>query len=256
MSSERKLTPTSAKRQKGRKKLPSKRIASSSQIQLPITVSDDIVHSAVHSLLNNRITKVTESKDGNIVSHAYPAEILALAKGLFSSNKTYKFAVHNSSSIAATAGGSIAGTLSFTVLATAAPEWSALAALFDECRVTSYHFKGTTALGPVSASIPVTILLGYNPPNYNTGAASFNAVLRLPKTKQYHCYLGDGGSGMVHFSGKSMPRLFANTSSPYVISPPAGLLGSIDYCAYSSGTNSAVYTNYTIMFGIAFRCRA
>jgi hypothetical protein len=217
----------------------------------------DALQLTVLALLNTRVTRASESKDGMLISHTYAPEVVGVAKSLFSPSKTYMFRIHVNPSITASGAGALTATIGFVASATSAYEWSALASLFDECALRRYRLRVTSALGQVSTTIPVTLAVAYNPINVSTVPTNLASVSRFPKFKQVHTYLGDGGSGSWTFAGKSEHRGFAQTASTqYSITPPCGLLGSIDYTAYANGTNSAIYGNCLLSLDVCFRTRA
>lgn len=216
---------------------------------------DDPVRCAVAMLLNNRTVHSTETKSGVSVKYEYPQALLAIAKGLFNPNKVYNFRLHNSTSLTSTGAGLYNQCISFANYGSTALEWSALASLFEQCRLRRYRLIITSlALSTVSHG---QIVIGYNPTNVSAVTTGFSLTSRLPKTSYIHSYLSTGGSGTKIFSGAPIKLDYSQTSStPYTVSPPSGLLGSVDFASANALANSTVYHAVEVMLDVAFKSRA
>lgn len=212
---------------------------------------------AVAILLNNRIIKTSESKDSLKVDIAYPDALVLMAKSLFSSSRTYKFRLHNSSTFTSSGAGLFNQCVSFANYASTALEWSALASLFEVCKLAKATIRMTSLQGPTSAVLQSQLVIGYNPTNVSAVTTGYNLTSRLPRTKYYHTYHMDGNGSFTMTAQPPRGRDWAIVSStPYSTSPPGGVIGSFDIASATSLTNSTNYATFSLWVDVEFMNRA
>lgn len=188
---------------------------------------------------------------------------LAMARSMFPAGKIYYFDLFASTSIGSTGLGAMTGTLSISPAVVSYAEWPALSALFDEvCLVRAavnlrpqvgadgQDLNSTTA----QKSIVNGFLMGANLNNISTAPASYTAVGRLARSAEMTRTISDrGASSLYMYAPEGRP--WADTTTPAVQSPPAGMLGAFDYSVSAAVTNSRTYYIADLRVTVALRVR-
>jgi hypothetical protein len=213
---------------------------------------------AVSALTNARTTTTVETKGGhNLVEYTYPAELLTAMKSMFPASKTYRFEVHSSATVAATAGGVIAGSFAWSPGVGSYAEYPALQALFDEVRILRSHLTWTSAFGPTSTAIVAQIALAPDVLNNGVSPSSFTPVMRLAESKFFNIAVpGDGGSYSFTKVHHLKDRVYSSTASPNPQSPVAGCTGQWSWASNIVTTPSINYAFLVVANTLQFRARA
>jgi hypothetical protein len=210
---------------------------------------------AIRGLRNNetRVTSEVKGVAGKVSSETrvtYPAELVAAFRGLFGANRTYDFQLHQVLNVVSSAGGATLGFVAISPSVASYAEWTALAALFDECKGMSSHIDWNTAI-PVGSVVQLpTVILAFDEQNLSSDPASTLAVYRLAESKTFVPQLSTGGSGQFRLDRKFTSRSWCNTSTPYSQSPVGGLIGCWVY------GNSQLFTVTTTVAVISSITRA
>lgn len=244
----------------GKKPEKKKKVKVEHKSEIMRIISPELLPMAISMLHNNAITKTSENKVGGLImvdtKVEYPAEVLAAAKTLFDPNRTYKFRLHNSTALAADGSGVFKTTISFPNYASTALEWTALAALFEYCKLKHCIFNVSTGLIATSTNMSQHVW-GYNPTNVSTAPTGYSLVSRQAHTKYFHPLYQEKGSGSMTFVVTPIPLEFAQTTStPYSLTPPSGILGTIDIASYAACGASQIQYYVQCQFDVLFKCRA
>lgn len=210
---------------------------------------------AITALQSARVV-TTETKGAlSEVRFSYPPELLNALKGAFRAGRCYSFQLTASSTQAASGGGVVGGFLSWE--AAAYSEWSALSALFDECRLRSSRLTWSTSFGPTSTAIVCQIALA---PNFRLlgSTQTFTPVARLAESVEFTIDRpGRYGESTLRKSCRvPRGRLWAYTSSPTSSTLDCGLNGQWSF-ASNIVTTPSINIAFTVMKNVVqFRCRA
>jgi len=206
------------------------------------------VTTAVHLLMNNN--------EGDAKVPMFNADMVGVARSLFSAYKEYSFRLHNFGTQAFNGSGVFAPVaLGWASLGTGAVEWSALQSLFDMVKLTKVTLRLNSGVAS-STAMPMCIV-GVESDINGVNPASFSVVLRNTPNWHFHPALMTGGSGHKVISFSTHKREFAITSStPYASSPPAGLIGQFNVATTANGPASALLFTYVIHLDVTFTNRA
>jgi len=221
-------------------------------------VSFDLV-SAVKALRNNETRTTFEVKSGlgkttTDSSVVYPSELLAAFRGMFGSSRTYDFQLHQVLTVSSSAGGGVLGFTAISPSVASYGEWSALSALFDECKASSTSIRWGSAILPSSTASPFHMAVDEQ--NLNTDPVSYLSVYRIANSKNFTHPQCEGGSGMHKQTHRFASRSWCAVSVPYSTSPIGGFIGC---WVYANGSLLPASTAMAIVSSITvgkFRCRA
>jgi len=218
---------------------------------------------AVTSLQNSAVTTVVETKSPNggkplmQSKISYPAELLLALRGMFPATKAYRFELHYVTTQTSSAGGSMLGSETINPSVTSFAEWSALSALFDECKAVASTFTWCNLYLPVGAITPCTIVCAFDEQSLASSApASYLSVLRLAESYEFHSVYADKGSGRHAQSRVLASRAWCNTATPATASPIGGFAGSWSFGNNDLAPASTSIATTTIRVVGLFRCRA
>ncbi len=175
---------------------------------------------------------------------SYPKELVAAARGLFKANKVYPFEIHAASNLASNGAGSVNQTVSWSPSTTTFAEWTALAALFDEVKLTKAHIDITSAFGPSSTAIVIQMIIA---PDFTTASGStpsYTTVQRLAESEVFHCAWmgGPGAPGRLSKTARVPSRDWATTAAP---TGASGMIsGCLGHWAFASNIAGTVSINY------------
>jgi hypothetical protein len=214
------------------------------------------IATALAALNNNSTKVVSETKLGTSTKVVFNTEVLATLRGLFPSNKTYRFQIHAYGTITSSAGGVIGTAVSSSPLVITYSEWAALSALFDECKLLTTKLGITSSALPANKAVPLWI--AYDHVTSSGVAPGFGNVQRLAESKAINSLFMDGGSGRHMQSAHIAPsRLYAGTSAPIVSAGfDCGMNGQWDIVGQDTTGNSLPVGYYDIEHVVSFRNRA
>lgn len=210
---------------------------------------------AVTALNGARIV-TTETKGALAeVRFSYPPELLQALRGMFGAGRIYAFQLSVSSTQAASGGGVVGGYLGWD--GAFYSEWSALSALFDECRLRSSQLTWSTSYGPTSSAIICQIALA---PNFRlTGTVqTFTPIVRLAESIEFTIDKPGryGESTLRRKCRVPRGRLWAYTSSTTSSTLDCGMNGQWSF-ASNIVTTPSINICFTVMKNVVqFRCRA
>jgi len=190
-------------------------------------------------------------------SSAFAPEVLEFARSLFSADRTYKFRVTYNSYFATSGSGVINGAISFSPSVVSFAEWSCLSALFDEVRLRTCKVTLTGATN--NSASAVAIAIASNWANTSSAPSGPTAVLRLPDSEILNSYFMSHSTspGVFVKTVKSPIKVWAETATPAVVSPPAGCLGTFDIVGLNSSSSFSIpYFYYFQEQILELRCRA
>jgi hypothetical protein len=225
-----------------------------------LSVHDTQVVKAVAALMNNSTVLVSESKSGSTKTISFNVDVLTTLRGLFPSNMTYLFQVHQNGTVASTSGGVVA--TSVPINNTTGPtisEWAALAALFDECKAikTTLGFTGTTLGAPWPSNATIPLWIAFDHINSSSSAPGFGNVQRLAQSRCISNSQGDRGSGRHRQTAKiASSRAFAATAATTSTNIDVGLNGEWYLVGQNSTAVSSSVGNFDVCTVISFRNRA
>jgi hypothetical protein len=183
---------------------------------------------------------------------------LAAFRGLFRSDKGYKFQVHQNGTMTSSGAGVLA--VSVPTNNTTGPtisEWAALAALFDECKLMHTQLGITTGFGPGTSAIPVACCIAFDHANSSSSAPGFGNVQRLAESRFVALQYLDGGSGRhVQSARVSRSRLFGLTAAPTSTSSDVGMNGEWYVSSQDTTTVSTKLGWFDVESVVLFRNRA
>jgi len=213
----------------------------------------DIIQTAC-SALNNNALRITETKGSDSsVKVQYPPELLQGLRGLFRAGHEYTFRIHASGNWATSGGGVFAPqTADWSPAVTTFSEWTALAALFDECKLKRSTLSLTSAFGPTSTAIVFQVAVA---PEFGPAlATTFTPISRLAESQYLHPVL-DFRTKRIR--ARVPPRDWATTGTPAGASGMiAGCLGRFVAASNIVGTVSINYLFWALENDVAFRMRA
>jgi hypothetical protein len=218
------------------------------------SVSDHRVLMAVAALKNNSTTLISECKTGSVKTISFNADVLATLRSLFPSDKTYRFQIHANNTYSSSVGGVVQIGFAANPGVTTFSEWTALAALFDECKLQRSKL-GITSSGLLTKPIPLWIAFDHIT---TTGSGvGFGNVQRLAGSSAVQSNNMNGGSARHTQSASVSPsRAFGPTSIPISTSVDVGLNGQWDISGQDSTAVSTVVFYADMMNVVVFRNRA
>jgi hypothetical protein len=218
------------------------------------SVSDDRVLIAVAALKNNSTTLISECKTGSLKTISYNADVLAVMRSLFKSDKTYRFQLHANNTFSSSGGGVVQIGFASNPGVTTFSEWTALAALFDECKLQRSTL-GITSSGLLTKPIPLWI--AYDHSTSTGSGVGFGNVQRLAESKAVQSNNMNGGSARhVQSANISGTRVYGPTSGPTSAAVDVGLNGQWDISGQDSTAVSTVVFYADISNIVSFRNRA
>jgi hypothetical protein len=229
--------------------------------KVPKQISVALLHNAIRGILNNSI----ETKDPR--KPVLDLDVVAAFRSMFPAGKTYRFDMVTETRVGADGSGSMTQTLSISPAVVSYNEWPALSALFDEVKLVSSKvifipLVGSDGSGLTGAAVAVRPIIGAVAcgPNYNnisTGPSGYVGVLRLAESVNILRLAGENLPGVVMLKPRTdLP--YARTSTPAILDPPCGVLGSFDV-AQQGGvalTPSFVYYSNVLRTTVVLRNRA
>lgn len=212
---------------------------------------------ALSGLRNNAVMTTETKGSSSAVQITYPAELVAAFRSLFPARKTYDFQLHSSSILAASAVGVVSGIASWNPTVSSFSEWTALAALFDECKLVEAHLTWSSMLAPTAVYLQSMVSLGPDPAGFLT-SPTFTTALRLAESGEFQMGLpGKGGEATLHRVHRVPPyRVYALTSNPVSNLVDCGMNGLWAFASATATTNSLIYAYTTQRLWVRFRQRA
>jgi len=186
---------------------------------------------AIHALRNNEKKCVSEVKtrDGILmdVKTSYPPELVAAFRGLFGAGREYDFQMHYVATQTSDGGGGLLGSTTINPAVTSFGEWSALSALFDECKAMSSKIQFLTLNGSATTGGALAdMVMAFDEQAITSSApASVLAVYRLAEARTWVMDKGDAGSGRHTQSRTMTSRDWCSTATPATVSPIGGMAG-------------------------------
>jgi hypothetical protein len=218
----------------------------------------DVVTSAVNMLQNNAVLTTEVKGERSLTSVSYPRELVQAARGLFKAGKQYSFEIHASSNLASNGAGSLNQTISWSPSTTTFAEWSALAALFDEVKLSKAHIDITSAFGPTSTAIIVQMIVAPDATTISGSTPSYTVVQRIAESEVFHCYqMARATPGRFEKTFRVPSRDWATTAAPAGASGMiAGCLGHWAFASNIAGTVSINYIFVALRHLVHLRLRA
>jgi hypothetical protein len=209
---------------------------------------------AISALQNNSTVLVSECKTGSTKTISYNADVLAMLRGMFPSDKSYRFQIHANATITSSGAGVVQNGSPASPNVATYSEWAALAALFDECKLVKSTL-GVTSSGLLTKPIPLWIAFD-RVTSTGTGVG-FGNVQRLAQSKAIQSNNMDRGSAR-HTQRVSISplRLFATTLLPTSTSSDIGMNGQWDISGQDSTAISTIVCYLDIENVVVFRNRA
>jgi len=248
---ERKTVPSSSKR----KTLPKATGAKYRKQQSPLSIQTSPLDDAIVSLMNNQ----KEEKTSSGLKYVYDPVILKLVRGLFKSDRIYRFQGTRSSTLTANGSGILAASIGLSVANVL--EVTPLQALFDEIRVThcQLHVQGYQ-YGASAALIPGIDVIAFNPSAVEgTNPASYTQVARLPSSRlinsasQHKGYVLDGRVPARPFADITADALISELTTPVI---PTGSYGTWWFYTVTGNIHGASAVVYTFILKIGYELRA
>jgi len=214
------------------------------------------LQAAIDSLQNNKVLRSTEAKGAVTIDVSYPPELVKGLRAMFPAGRKYEFLLHFNSTLASIGGGVFTGYLAWNATSSYG-EWTALAALFDECKLEQAHLTWTTAFGAASTGIIVQVSLA---PDFVTNGVTptFTPVTRLAESAEFGVEVPGpkGAATMTRVATVPKLRQWALTASPTSSSLDCGMNGQWSY-ASNIVTTATINVAFVVMRNTArFRNRA
>jgi len=229
--------------------------SASTVVELPAPVLIDRVAVAVATLRNNSTVLVSETKSGSTKSISYNADVLAAMRGMFPSNKTYRFLIHANVTIGSTGAGVVQVAFTSNPSVLTYSEWSALSALFDECRLRSSQVGVTSAAIVANKAVP--LFLAYDHVTSTGTGVGFGNVQRLAGSVVFNSLFMNGGSGRHTQSTKiASSRAYSPTATPTSTVVDSGMNGQWDLSGQDTTANSVTVGYADVSNVVEFRNRA
>jgi hypothetical protein len=232
-----------------------KRDEDGSTSSIPPFVVESRVAQALASLHANSTKVVSETKNGMSTQIIFNPEVLATLRGMFPASRTYAFQIHAYGLLQSTGAGVIQlayavnpGVLSYS-------EWSALSALFDECRLKRTTVGLTSASLPANKAVPLWISFDHTT---STGVGiGYGNVQRLARSRCINSLYMEGGGGR-HLQTTSVNpmRAWSPTATPTSTIVDTGLNGQWDVSAQDTTGNNLPVAYYDLENVVSFRNRA
>jgi hypothetical protein len=192
--------------------------------------------------------------DGSVQnrSFVYDKDMITMAKSLFSPGKKYSFQLHATNTIsAAVTTGIVAFSFALNPGVTSFSEWTALSALFDECRAARSKFQF------VSYGTAIPVFLGFDQVTTTGVAPGYANVQRLSGSKYFNAGYCVGGSGHEpHSASIVTERNYSTTTTPISTTIDVGMNGQWDFVGQATITPSAMVGWAALTVDVNFRCRA
>jgi hypothetical protein len=205
------------------------------------------IYRAINVLLNNR--KIEEKE-----SVSFNSEILAILRASFRSDQEYLFRL---SRVSVLTSGATSLQVNVATDLTQFNEGTALAALFDECKLVKTKWQ--LRLNNTTGQFP--FVMGYEP-IVNTVTPTSTNLIRLPVSEIYSTFAVDSASTSYHLTYKApMSLTLWGLVSDEGVSAPrirSGLNGTFSIANVTGGavpTASQVYFAYSLLTLAKFRKR-
>jgi len=226
----------------------------------PPTLSGGLAE-AIRGLRNNetKVTSEVKGLGGKVMMETkvtYPPELVAAFRGLFRSGREYDFQMHQVLTVSSSSGGGTLGFVAISPSVASYGEWSALAALFDECVGVSSQIDWCTLYQSSAFNTVSDMALAFDEQNLSTDPASYLAVYRLAESQTFVSQLGAGGSGRHTQRHRMATRYWCATSTPYSVSPIGGLIGCWVYGNSGLFPTSVGIATISSITRLKLRCRA
>jgi hypothetical protein len=205
-------------------------------------------------LLNATRFETVGVSDNKESSYLFDPDVLKLAKGLFSSSKKYNFQLHATNTVtSAVTTGIVAFSFALNPAVTSFSEWTALSALFDECKARSSRFSWV-ASGNV---LPCAMFLGFDQATTTGVAPGYGNVQRLAKSIVFNSNFCVGGSSHQEASSSICAgRVHAVMTTPISTTIDVGMNGQWDMVGQTTVTPSTIVGWTQLTAVVEFRCRA
>lgn len=233
----------------------SSRRATADESKVPSSVAVCPVTQAIAALNNNSTKVVSETKLGTTCKVVYNTEVLATLRGLFPSTKPYRFQIHTNSTVTSSGAGVVQVASPASPAVVTYLEWSALSALFDECRLLKSTLGITSASIQSNKAIPLWIAFDHI--TSTAVGVGFGNVQRLAESECVNSLWMTGGSGRFRKSCQiASNRLFALTSSTTSTTSDIGLNGQWDISGQDATAIGVIVVYADVMNVVEFRNRA
>jgi len=222
---------------------------------VPRSIPVCLIAKAILALMNTSVKSWDENKGVSSMTTEFDNDVLTTMRGMFPSNKTYRFQVHTNSTISSSGAGVVQVASPANPAVVTYAEWSALAALFDECKLIRSQLGLTSSSLVASKAIPLWI--AFDHVTSTAVGTGFGNVQRLAGSKCINSLWMNGGGGR-HIQSTSIAgtRLYASTASTTSTSSDIGLNGQWDISGQDNTTNSVVVAYGDVCNVISFRNRA
>lgn len=177
--------------------------------------------------------------------------------------RAYTFTINFSGSLTSSAAGAYLPFVAISPGISSYYEYASLSALFDEVQLASSTLHLVPQVGSngqnleVAAAAPVVsqqIVCGVERDNISTAPASFAAVVRLAGSRLVARTVGDTcGVCTMHYVPAKLP--WARATTPAVLDPPAGCLGTFNLATDGPLSNSTTYHKFVLKTIVRMRNR-
>lgn len=179
-----------------------------------------------------------------------PPSLLTLMRSVFAPGKTYRFRLSRVAELVTSGSGTM--SLGTAVYPSQFVQYSALSALFTECRLRSTNIHYTPRIAPgVTTVAQVTVATAFDPTS-SSGTPTYTAVIRYPSAKTF-ALIGTKYPVRNSFN-KTRGRPFSTASSSGSGFDPVGGVNGVWLHAISATTSaSATILDYVILADYEFR---
>ncbi len=180
---------------------------------------------------------------------AYPLSVVKMARSVFAPGKTYRMRCIRTATITASGGGLL--QLATSVAPSGFAEYSALSALFTECRLRSTRIHLT-----FYSSGATPIIAGYcssfDPSNYST-APTFTYACQMPGAKLWNTFGPLSGEHVNEYTPRTLRPWSQVTASGSGTDPVGGIIGTWYHSLSRATTASADVGVYLLECDYEFR---
>jgi hypothetical protein len=195
----------------------------------------------------------------------FPEDVVATARSLFSSEKSYVFRMHAFVAQSSDGSGNLKGNVSCDPATTTFSEWSTLIALFDEVKMKSTKltwvaFASVSGVNEIGGGGTTTtphyaaggcLAFGFRPDQIATTPSSITAVARLPAFKLIQVFQPKQSARATRMPSRS----WSEVSTPSPLHPIGGMAGCWEFMTAQTVDTSTQYCNWLLEVDAIFRSR-
>jgi len=182
------------------------------------------------------------------VPTVFPVSMIAAAKSVFAPGKTYRFRMIKTAQLVSSGAGAL--NLSTAVYPSLFANYSALSALFTECRLRSTKIQYVMQ---TPTTIPMAMVSSFDPASAGAAPTSYTACCQMIGSKIFNTW-NTAVSPLKNTWNPKVLRPFSYTSASATgTDPSGGVIGAWNHSIFSAVGNTQAVAIYIIEVDYEFR---